>query len=376
MDKLPKGWTVRKLGELVNIRTGKLDSNAMVEGAQYPFFTCSREIFSIDIFAFDCEAILLAGNNASGDFNVKHYRGKFNAYQRTYVITVNEDGKILYGYLKHQLVNNLKIFKEQSVGANTKFLKIGMINGMDINLPPLPEQTRIVSKLDALFARINKSTALLEENIKHTNALIDSSIAGIFDHLANEYQCSPLLKYVDFIGGSQPPKSKFSNVSIDGYVRLIQIRDYKSNNYVVYIDKKSTTKFCNEDDVMIGRYGPPVFQILRGLNGAYNVALMKAVPKEEKLTKDYLYYFLQNSKIQGYIISISQRSAGQSGVNKKALEMYEIAIPPLSVQKVIVNKIKSLIDALNKLIGEQQSKLTYLKAMKSSLLDRAFKGEL
>ena len=78
------------LGDLVNIKTGKLDANAAVEGGQYPFFTCSRDIFAIDTYAFDCEAILLAGNNAVGDFNVKHYNGKFNAYQRTYVITVNE----------------------------------------------------------------------------------------------------------------------------------------------------------------------------------------------------------------------------------------------------------------------------------------------
>lgn len=280
---------------------------------------------------------------------------------------------LLYSILSNRFQKELY---KKATGTTVKGIKSSILKKIQIPLPPLPEQTRIVSKLDALFARIDKCIALLEENIKHTNALIDSSISGIFDHLANEYQCSPLLKYVDFIGGSQPPKSKFSNVSKEGYVRLIQIRDYKSNNYVVYIDKKSTTKFCNENDVMIGRYGPPVFQILRGLNGAYNVALMKAVPNEERLIKDYLYYFLQNSKIQGYIISISQRSAGQSGVNKKALEMYEIAIPPLSVQLVVVTKIKSLIDALNKLIGEQQSKLTYLKALKLSLLDQAFKGEL
>jgi len=104
-----KGWEVKCLGDLVNIRTGKLDANAMTVGGQYPFFTCSREIFSIDKYAFDCEAILLAGNNASGDFNVKHYKGKFNAYQRTYVITIEDENKVLYSYLKHHLINNLKI---------------------------------------------------------------------------------------------------------------------------------------------------------------------------------------------------------------------------------------------------------------------------
>ena len=69
------------LGNLVDIKTGKLDANAATEDGCYPFFTCSREIYKIDNFAFDCEAILLAGNNAVGDFNVKHYNGKFRFYR-------------------------------------------------------------------------------------------------------------------------------------------------------------------------------------------------------------------------------------------------------------------------------------------------------
>jgi type I restriction enzyme S subunit len=138
------------LGEMVKITTGKLDANAAVDGGQYPFFTCSREIHAIDNYAFDTEAILLAGNNAVGDFNVKHYKGKFNAYQRTYVITVNEPARVLYRFLYFQMLKSLKKFKEQSVGAGTKFLKIGMIKDLEIALPGLAEQAEIVSTVDAL----------------------------------------------------------------------------------------------------------------------------------------------------------------------------------------------------------------------------------
>ena len=112
------------LGDLVDIRTGKLDANAAVEGGKYPFFTCSRDVFAIDSYAFDCEAILLAGNNAVGDFNVKHYNGKFNAYQRTYVITVNQSKRVLYRYLYFQMLKSLKKFKDQSVGAGDKVLEV------------------------------------------------------------------------------------------------------------------------------------------------------------------------------------------------------------------------------------------------------------
>ena len=138
------------LGNFVNIKTGKLNSNAAVEGGQYPFFTCSRKPSEIDHYAFDCEAILLAGNNASGDFNVKHYSGKFNAYQRTYIITISDEQKLTYRYLYHQMVKSLKELKSSSVGTATKFLKLGMIKDLQINLPSLDKQITLQEQIDKL----------------------------------------------------------------------------------------------------------------------------------------------------------------------------------------------------------------------------------
>ncbi len=172
------------LGDLVNITTGKLDANAAVENGKYPFFTCSRDIYAIDNYAFDCEAILLAGNNAVGDFNVKHYKGKFNAYQRTYVITVDEEERVLYRFLYFQMLKCLKKFKEQSVGVGTKFLKLGIIKDMRIQLPSLPEQQRIVSTMDALLTETKnlesiyqKKLAMLEDLKK---SLLQQAFSGEF----------------------------------------------------------------------------------------------------------------------------------------------------------------------------------------------------
>jgi type I restriction enzyme S subunit len=170
----------KPLGSLVDIKTGKLNSNAAIDGGMYPFFTCSREIFAIDNYAFDLEAILLAGNNASGDFNVKHYKGKFNAYQRTYVITVSKDNELLYRYLYFQLLNSLKEFKEKSVGANTRFLKLGMIQDMKIPLPPLKEQQIIVQKLDALSAETKQLEAIYQQKIKDLDELKKSILQKAF----------------------------------------------------------------------------------------------------------------------------------------------------------------------------------------------------
>ncbi len=153
------------LGELVDIKTGKLDANAAEEDGKFPFFTCSRETYAINDYAFDCEAVLLAGNNAVGDFNVKHYAGKFNAYQRTYVITINSNKRAISRYLYYQLQRNLAKFKFQSVGTGTKFLKLGMIKDMMIPLPTIPEQSRIVAQLDALSGETQRLTRIYEQKL-------------------------------------------------------------------------------------------------------------------------------------------------------------------------------------------------------------------
>ena len=168
------------LGDLVSITTGRLDVNAFKEGGQYPFFTCSRQVYAIDTFAFDCEAILLAGNNASGDFNVKHYKGKFNAYQRTYVITVNQENKLLYRYFYFQMVNSLREFKNKSVGANTKFLKLGMIKDLRIPLPSFSEQQRIVAKLDGLSEETKKLEAIYQQKLTALDELKKSILHQAF----------------------------------------------------------------------------------------------------------------------------------------------------------------------------------------------------
>jgi restriction endonuclease S subunit len=144
-----------------------------------------------------------------------------------------------------------------------------------------------------------------------------------------------------FVGGSQPDKSEFVYEPRDGYIRLVQIRDFKSDDHMTYVPKKSVKKFFCEDDIMIGRYGPPLFQVFRGLSGAYNVALMKAVPNEELVTKDYLFYLLQCEEILKFVESNSQRSAGQSGVNTERLDGFQIAIPDKTEQTVIVERIKA-----------------------------------
>jgi len=171
----------------------------------------------------------------------------------------------------------------------------------------------------------------------------------------------------EFIGGSQPPKTKFSSVKKEGYIRFIQTRDFKSSDFVTYIPKHLTTKFFDESDIMIGRYGPPIFQIFRGMEGAYNVALLKAKPRENILN-DYLYYFLKQKSLHKYVDNLSARTGGQTGVDLFSLYKYPINLPSLDIQRDIA-KILSNLDAkieLNNKINKE------LEAMAKTLYNYWF----
>ena len=91
------------IGIACNITTGRLDSNHAVDGGQYPFFTCSEDPVRIDSYAFDDDVVLIAGNNAQGNFHINRYKGKFNAYQRTYVLTAKKEFDIDFIYYSLKL---------------------------------------------------------------------------------------------------------------------------------------------------------------------------------------------------------------------------------------------------------------------------------
>ncbi len=133
-----KGLPVLKWNDVFNTTTGKLDSNAMVDAGQYPFFTCAKEIYAIDTYAFDKEALLLAGNNASGKYDVKYYKGKFNAYQRTYVLDLKQNWS--YQLFKYQLEDKLEWLREQSKGSNTRYITLKILGDLDFIIPPLTKQ--------------------------------------------------------------------------------------------------------------------------------------------------------------------------------------------------------------------------------------------
>lgn len=181
------------------------------------------------------------------------------------------------------------------------------------------------------------------------------------------YSIVNIVDVCDFQGGTQPPKSEWQLDKAEGYIRMLQIRDFtqpKKNN-IAFVKDKKTLKKCKSDDVLIGRYGASIGKILSGLSGAYNVAIIKTIPDESKLNKRYLFYVLNSISFQKFILNIGDRAA-QAGFNKSDLERFQMPLPPLPEQKRIA-EILDKADALR--LKNKQLFAAYDELLQATFMD-------
>ena len=178
---IPEGWEVVCLGKLASFQTGKLNSNAAKPNGVYPFFTCSQEIFRTDTYSFDTECVLLAGNNANGVFHIKYFKGKFDAYQRTYVIRSLNQHKVTNYYLYFAIKAQLEHLKSISTGSATKFLTLTILNNLNI-IVSLPEiQDKFAKFIFVVFSEIELLQAKNANLRKTRDLLLPRLISGEID---------------------------------------------------------------------------------------------------------------------------------------------------------------------------------------------------
>ncbi|MDC3378673.1 restriction endonuclease subunit S [Planctomycetota bacterium] len=248
---------------------------------------------------------------------------------------------VVGGYLDHFRRSHLwtTFVSTAGRGGVRKRVYFSVLSRLLVPLPSLAEQQKIAAVMSSADDAIRATQAVIDQTRLLEKALLaDVMTRGIghtdfketaIGRIPQAWEPYRIGELAQFKGGSQPPRSEFRKEMCPGYVRLIQIRDYKSDAHATFVpeDHKLTRRFCEEDDVMIGRYGPPVFQILRGLKGAYNVALVKAIPRPD-VSKDYLFNVLRQETLFQSIEKLSRRTSGQAGVNMDTLRDFPMPLPP------------------------------------------------
>jgi len=394
IGKIPEGWDVKGLGNLIDLKTGKLDSNAAEQKGEYPFFTCAPSPLRINKHAFDCEAILLAGNNANGIFHINRYAGKFNAYQRTYVITTGNETNLDYLFYALQLY--LNYFKDISQGSATKFLTKRIIEHLKIGFPNLQEQkaiAKILSDLDSkieLNIQMNKTLEAIGQALfKHWfidfefpnekgkpykssgGEMVDSELGAI----PKGWRVVELKDCGDVICGKTPPTRNKDNYGDE--MPFITIPDMRGQTFVVKTEKKLSLvgaktqkkKELPHLSVCVSCIATPGLVALTSETSHTNQQINSIICKSE-ISPYFIYLTLSRMSEQIKLLGLG--GTATLNVNTGSFSKIKIIYPSIQIMKNFHIEINGIFDKI--LLNVKEANI--LSQIRDSFLPRLMSGRI
>ena len=323
-----------KIGILTKIRTGKLDANASSEDGQYPFFTCSREALRISSYSYDCECVLVAGN---GDLNVKYYNGKFDAYQRTYIIEDNSDGKLYMPYLYYFMEGYIDELRKQAIGGVIKYIKLGNLTNALIELPSMDKQKDVVNILEMLTGIID----LRNDMILKLDELVKSRFVELFGDLklnskhwkiVGFKECADIDTNMihDFEGYEDYPHIGIDSIEKETG-RLVGYRTIVEDGVV------SGKYLFTPAHIIYSKIRPNLNKVaLPNFDGLCSADAYPILVKEGICNREYFGYTLRSRFFLDYILAFSNRT-NLPKVNKSQVEGVKLPLPPIELQNQFAN---------------------------------------
>jgi type I restriction enzyme, S subunit len=334
-----------RLGDLVRIRTGKLDANAACSDGEYPFFTCAVEPLRIDKYAYDCKCVLIAGN---GDLNAKYYEGKFEAYQRTYILEALDEAKLHVKYLFYFLEKYLDQLRSMSIGGVIKYIKLDYLTGARIPLPPLKEQGRIAALLDKADALRQKRRLALQK--------LDSLTQSVFFEMFGDPSTNPRLWPITTIGGlldsanygssekakeiGAYPMLRMNNLTYDGHLDLSDLK------YLDLPEGQQERWLVRDGDILFNRTNSPelvgktaVFR--HPVPMAYAGYLVRLRVSHEAVP-EYISAFLNSRFGKATLRGMCKSIIGMANINATEVQSIQLPKPPIDLQRRFVQMTREI----------------------------------
>ena len=377
---LPKNWQLSTLGEVFYMHAGKnivaseISSNA---DETYRYKCIGGNGLRGYVQQFNTEGSFpIIGRQGALCGNINYVEGRFYATEHAVVVDTFCKTNVKWAFYFLIKLN----LNQYATATAQPGLSVNRICDVQIPLPPLTEQQRIVAEIERWFALIDtveQVKADLQTAIKQTKSkILDLAIHGkLVPQDPNDEPASELLKrinpkaqitcdnehsrklpynwscishnsIIELSGGSQPPKRKFISKPTKGYIRLFQIRDYGKNPLPVYIPNVDAVKQTHKGDILLARYGGSLGKVFIAENGAYNVAMTKVIFKQPQLIDKMFAFFYYHSRVYQDKLKEISRTA-QAGFNSGDFEDLYFPLPPLAEQKRIVRKIEDLFTLIN-----------------------------
>ena len=349
-----------KLGDICTIKTGKKDVNQGNPDGEYPFFTCAREHTFSDSYSFDTEALLIAGNGDVG--HVQYFKGKFEAYQRTYVLSDfkdNADIKFIYYYLSNKLKPVLEL---QKLGNTMPYIKLGMLTDFAIPLPPLDVQKEIVEQIEVKQKAIEGAKQVIE-NLERERRYFGQSLRKL-----ENVNVMELGEITEILNGSTPSRGN-NNYWESGDIPWFTVDDIREQGRKITYTKQHVTQLALKETSLkllpkhtillccTASVGENAFaEIELTTNQQFNGLIIKNEYKDRVLPE---FLFWLSGTFTDQLILLSGKTSFNF-VSVGTLKKMKIPIPEIALQEKMVGEMKSqevIIESNKKLIRIMEKKI-------------------
>lgn len=391
---VPENWCWVKLEAIASVVTGKKDANYSSEDGEYTFFTCAGEPIRCEGFSFEGESLILPGNGANVG-QVFYYNGKFEAYQRTYVLQAKA-GNIDLKYLYYQMLfawNDAN--KDKQFGSATNYIKMGNFTNYDVPLPPLAEQKRIVEQIESLFSKLDEANEKAQEVIDRIETNIEAILYNAFSGKLTQYwrkengvdynwEKSTLSKIVSGLKYGSSEKSDYNNngtpvlripnigEGVIDFSDLKYMQGELGNSYHEVFENDILIIRSNGSRDLVGKCA-----IVPALERRYAYAsFLIRIKASDKVLPKYLVRYINSSMARGQLFAKAKSSSGIHNINSKELGSIRIDVPTIEEQTEILKIIDPLIKKELDVKDITSNMIENIAELKKSILAKAFRGEL
>ena len=391
--KLPENWCWTYFKSISTIQTGKKDANYGSDEGKYPFFTCAAEPIRCHGYSFDCRAILLAGN---GDINnISRYNGKFEAYQRTYVVKIAEP--LCFDYIFYWFKYRWFDFnKGKMFGTAIPYIRLGNLQEFPTPIPPLAEQQRIVDRIESLFAKLDeakeKAQAVVDSFETRKAAILHKAFTGELTakwrrthglslDTWKEVAADSLFEYVT--SGSRG-WAKYYDESGAVFIRMGNLDhgtielDFSDIQHVKLPNKAEGQRSrIRKNDILISITADVgMVGLVRNddFEGYINQHIALARPVMSESAEFIAWYLVSDIGLKQ--MQEKQRGATKVGLSLNDIRALQLKIPLIEEQNEILKVIKMWIGKEQQTKEAAEAVLDQIDLMKKSILARAFRGEL
>lgn len=377
-NKLSNGWYYDTIGNVIfENKKSKIKVKEASNLEDYPFFTSGKKVLTHNDYLVDSENIFMA---TGGVAQVKYFKGKSSYSTDTYCFTSKTNNLRFIFYFVKSIITliNQDYFK----GVGLKHLQKKDFRNISIPIPPLEEQKRIVAKIDDLFAKIDKAISLTEESLVQAKNLLPSVLGEVFSGLSINNNLVELSDLCDFKNGFAFKSKDFNKVGKGVQVlRIGNVLDINKNP--VYIEKKEAYRsymLC-ENDIVISMTGTRLKKdylfvgVIKNEPFYLNQRVGKISPKSFT-NYSYIYFYLKSDMFRSEVFKYETGAVNQGNISGKAIMKMLIPKVGIDTQKEIANKCSDVSNQSKQTQSKLEEQLAYLKQLKSSILSKAFKGEL